>query len=90
MLYELNMFLGTLITGVLIGLVNHILIKQNITLERAIDIFCTIFIGILLNFLESSIEAYGYLFGIIFFLLINEKLHHFNSKINGRRRKVVK
>jgi len=46
MIDDLNMFLGTVLIGVLIGLVNHILIKQNITLERIIDIFCTIFMGV--------------------------------------------
>ena len=83
---ELNMFLGTLVIGVLIGLVNHIWTKQNISLERIIDIFCSIFIGTLLNFLGSLIEIYGYLFGVIFFLLINEKLPHFECK----QKKVVK
>jgi NhaP-type Na+/H+ or K+/H+ antiporter len=90
MLNELNMFLGTLLMGLLVGLVNHILVKQNITSERVIDIFCTIFIATLLNFLGSLIEASGYLFGAIFFLLINEKLHHFNNRINSRRKKVIK
>lgn len=80
MVDELNMFLGTLIMGVLIGLVNHILTKQNITTERIIDIIFTIFIGTLLNFLGLLVEFYGYLFGVIFFLLINEKLPHFDKK----------
>lgn len=87
MLHELNMFSETLLIGVLIGLVNHIWTKQNITLERVLDIFCTIFIGTLLNFLGSLIEVSGYLFGVIFFLLINEKLPHFNNKMKKAIRK---
>ncbi len=76
MVDEINLFLGPLFIGTLFGLVNHILTKQNIKLERLIDIFSSVFIGALLNFLGSLIEVYGYLFGVIFFLLINEKLPH--------------
>lgn len=86
MIDDLNIILGTFLIGLLSGLIDHILTKQNITLERIIDIFCAIFICIVLTFLGSLIEAYGYLFGILFFLLINEKLPHINNKI----KKVVK